>query len=158
MLQCLLCRCDCSKTTKILGNDANIMWIWVCLYAILSAKKSGEQRKLHPTEQTHIKHTHAHTRNAHQETHFTVLWAHPFTSGVKSLGSNHIILQPLHSNSQAASPLMPISQGNFRFFKVKCYIYCNIYVFLNHLTCKNVPLCFILLFCVLLRKFCVLCL
>lgn len=44
-------------------------------------------------------------------------------------------LLPLH-NSQAESFPTPTSRSKFNdLFKVKCHIYCSIYVFLYHLTC-----------------------
>lgn len=77
-----------------------------------------------------------------------------FTSCVMSHIHPHLLLQfsirfqitllpSLHSNSWAATLLMPTSTSKLQvFFKVKCHIYCCIYVFLNHLICIHyVNLC-----------------
>lgn len=41
----------------------------------------------------------------------------------------------LHNESQAAILPAPLLPANFRFFQVRCHIYCSICVFLNHSTC-----------------------
>lgn len=55
----------------------------------------------------------------------------------------HLPVSQFHNESEAAILLAPASMSKlhlFFFFKVKCYIYSDIYIFLSHLTCiKTMP-------------------
>lgn len=131
-----------SDMINILRNNLSIMRISHLLLYSFICKKHHMNAESHPDNQgyggIHKVYTCAHLKHHHLS--IPHIESHPSTILVLKISSWFQITLFLlfQNNSQATTLLTPISTSTCQvFFKVKCQIYCSIYVLFNHLTCTK---------------------
>ena len=129
-----------------LGNNVSKMQISVCV--ALSRRNGRTCRKLHPAKLSTGTHkTHAGVSKTHTRAHLTppAPSAHPgLVSQLPSDTSRPSAhLYSIHKYNPSRSHSHRHASG---LFKVNCYIYCNIHVSRNHLTCETVNTVYIRFF------------
>ena len=131
----------CSKAVYIVRNNWNITQILHLPLCNFLQKKHQVVQKMHSAEQSCEEIHQTHIRTSQPYTCFHLSRRHSLHQKLQlSLLTEIHLLPSFHKKSQAENLLMFTATSKVQvFFKVRCHIYCSIYVFLHNLTCLKCP-------------------